>query len=289
MKSAIIVDSTAYLDENLSNHPDVYTVNLSVHFHDGTDLVDTADIEEQHCFYQRLLSETQLPTTSQPKPGDYYKLMDELVAKGYEVVYCIHLSSQISGTFQTAQMITDEYKNRLAIYCVDSKSASVIMLRMVEQALADIEKGLEPTQVYEHLKWLADESRVYFMVEDLNNLAKGGRLSAASAFLGGMLKIRPLLYFEENGKIVLFEKIRTNKKVYRRWHELIEESLMKYPQGIRVAFAHGDASEEIEAVKQELAQAFPQVDFIVCGLGPVVGAHTGKGAKGMGIIPNLPQ
>ncbi|MCW6674816.1 DegV family protein [Aerococcaceae bacterium NML160702] len=289
MKSAIIVDSTSYLDEKLSGHPDVYTVNLSVHFHDGSDLMDTANYEEQQAFYARLLKETHLPTTSQPKPGDYYALLDQLIEADYEVVYCVHLSSEISGTFQTAQMITDEYKDKLTIYCVNSKAASIVMGRMVEQALDDIQKGLAPSEIHEHLIWFANESRVYLMVEDLNNLVKGGRLSATSAFLGGMLKIRPLLYFDAAGKITLFEKIRTNKKVYRRWHELIEESLAKYPQGVRVAFAHGDALAEIEEVKQELSQSFPQVNFSIGSLGPVVGAHTGKGVKGMGIMPNLPQ
>lgn len=287
MKAAIIVDSTAYLDEELANHPDVYTINLSVHFHDGTNLVDTANEEAHRAFYARLVNETTLPTTSQPKPGDYYALMDQLVEKGYEAVYCIHLASKISGTFQTAKMITEEYREHLQVYCVDSKAASIVLRQMVVQTLESIKAGIEPEQIHQQLLWMADESRVYLMVEDLKNLVKGGRLNATSAFLGSVLQIRPLLYFDQEGSIVLFEKIRTNKKVYRRWQELIEEALQKYPKGIRVAFAQGDALAEIEEVKAHLEQIFPQVEFRIGNLGPVVGAHTGKGVKGMGIIPKI--
>lgn len=285
MKAAIIVDSTACLDEAFARHADIYEIPLTVHFADGTDLIDSSNSEVHREFYQRLVKEEQLPTTSQPQPGAYYELLDELVAKGYDTVFCIHLSSAISGTFQTSKMITDEYQDKLTIYCVDSKSSSVIMEQMVIQAAAAIDNQLPAETIYEQLLYMASESVVYLMVEDLKNLVKGGRLSSTSAFLGGMLQIRPLLYIDNDGKIVLFEKVRTSKKVYRRWQELIAEALENYPKGVRVAFAHADAGEEIAEIKAEFEQLFPQVSFHVAGLSPVIGAHTGRGAKGMGIIP----
>lgn len=212
MKSAIIVDSTAYLREDVLNHEDIYVVNLTVNFHDGSEMLDTSDVVKQREFYDRLQREKQLPTTSQPKPGDYYALFDRLIASGYDTVYCIHLSSAISGTYQTAFMIAQEYQESLNIYCVDSKATSMVMESMVNQTLQDIRNQLAPHVIYERLQWQSQHSHIYLMVEDLNNLVKGGRLSATGALLGGILKIRPLLHIDDEGQVVLFEKIRTNKK-----------------------------------------------------------------------------
>ena len=91
MKAAVIVDSTAYLSEALAQHPDVYQVALSVNFSDGSVMKDTSDLQLLNEFYTRLKSESQLPTTSQPQPGDYLALLDQLVAAGYDTVYAIHL------------------------------------------------------------------------------------------------------------------------------------------------------------------------------------------------------
>lgn len=287
MKKAIIVDSVAYLPEDLANFPDLYQVDLSVNFNDGSVFNDSSDETRIKEFYQRLNIEKQLPTTSQPPVGDYYALMDKLIEKGYEAIYCIHISSGISGTFQSAVMVTNEYKDKAKIFCIDSKGASVTMEGLVRAAIPLLEQGEDVQEIADKLNWLAENSKIYLMVEDLSNLVKGGRLSATSALLGGMLQIRPLLYFNEEGKIVLFEKIRTNKKVYKRWSELAAEAKQKYSKGIDIAFAHGDVLEEIKNVEAMILKDHPELVSHISSLGPVVGAHTGKGTKGFAIIPHL--
>ena len=194
MKAAVIVDSTAYLSEALAQHPDVYQVALSVNFSDGSVMKDTSDLQLLNEFYTRLKSESQLPTTSQPQPGDYLALLDQLVAAGYDTVYAIHLSSEISGTYQTARMLLCEYEDKLDAYAVDSGSSCMVMEILVKETLGWIDQGLSAEEVGRRLEWSARHSDVYLMVGDLNNLVKGGRLSASSAILGNILQIRPLLH-----------------------------------------------------------------------------------------------
>ncbi|MBK0347961.1 DegV family protein [Aerococcaceae bacterium zg-ZJ1578] len=287
MKTAIIVDSVGYLSAELLSHPDIYTVNLMVNFNDGTVMNDSGVEEEIVAFYDRLEQESQLPTTSQPNVGSYYNLLDKIVEKGYDTVFCIHLSAAISGTFQSAVMVTNEYRDKLTIHCIDSKGAAVGMQGLVNAAVTLINRGETADVIAEKLTWLADNIRIYFMVEDLSNLVKGGRLSATSAFLGSMLQIRPILYFDEQGKIVLFEKIRTNKKVYKRWFELVAQAKEQYVKGVNVAFAQADAFSEVQEIAQALKDEDSEIEITICPLGPVVGAHTGRKAKGLAIIPHI--
>ena len=285
MKTAFIIDSTAYLSGKTAHHPDVYRVNLTVNFSDGSLGEDAQDLAAQHIFYERLKTEVSLPTTSQPTPAVYYEVMDDIIAKGYEAVIAIHLSAGISGTYQTSHMALSEYADRIKVFCLNTKAASVVMESLLEQAMDLLDAGLMPEVVFEKLQWVADNSHIYLMVEDLDNLVKGGRLNATGALVGGLLKIRPVLFFDEEGKIVLFEKVRTNKKVYQRWIEIAKERQALFPDGIKISFAHSDALEEIQSMRELFAKELPTIDYHISGLGPVVGAHTGAGSKGCAIIP----
>ena len=248
---------------------------------------DTSDLQLLNEFYTRLKSESQLPTTSQPQPGDYLALLDQLVAAGYDTVYAIHLSSEISGTYQTARMLLSEYEDKLDAYAVDSGSSCMVMEILVKETLGWIDQGLSSEEVGRRLEWSARHSDVYLMVGDLNNLVKGGRLSASSAILGNILQIRPLLHFEE-GKIAVTEKIRTTKKVYRRMVELVAEWQTRYPQGVHVGIGQAGAPEDLKVLDEMMKDAYPSMPLSYTNIGPVIGTHTGDGTKGLGIVPKLP-
>lgn len=286
MKLAVIVDSTAYMKDS-ATHPDIYQVDLAVQFNDGRVQVDTSNIEEVQGFYDKLQQADHLPITSQPPLGVYYDLLDKLIDANYTHVIFVVLSAQISGTYQTARMVAAEYNDKITSYVVDSKSASVVTEHLAHTALQLAKEGVAFEEIINTLEWIVGERQIYLMVDDLNNLVKGGRLKQAEALLGGLLRIRPLLYFDEEGEIKLFEKIRSDKRVYKRWLELIQEGIDRYPQGIYVALAHGDDFEGIEEVRQLINEHYPQFDIQVRILGPVVGTHTGRKSKGMGIFPKL--
>ena len=218
---------------------------------------------------------------------DYLALLDQLVAAGYDTVYAIHLSSEISGTYQTARMLLSEYEDKLDAYAVDSGSSCMVMEILVKETLGWIDQGLSAEEVGRRLEWSARHSDVYLMVGDLNNLVKGGRLSASSALLGNILQIRPLLHFEE-GKIAVTEKIRTTKKVYRRMVELVAEWQTRYPQGVHVGIGQAGAPEDLKVLDEMMKEAYPGMPLSYTNIGPVIGTHTGDGTKGLGIVPKLP-
>ena len=214
-------------------------------------------------------------------------LLDQLVAAGYDTVYAIHLSSEISGTYQTARMLLSDYEDKLDAYAVDSGSSCMVMEILVKETLGWIDQGLSAEEVGRRLEWSARHSDVYLMVGDLNNLVKGGRLSASSAILGNILQIRPLLHFEE-GKIAVTEKIRTTKKVYRRMVELVAEWQTRYPQGVHVGIGQAGAPEDLKVLDEMMKEAYPGMPLSYTNIGPVIGTHTGDGTKGLGIVPKLP-
>lgn len=285
MKTAIIIDSTAYANETIRNHPDVYELFLTVIFEDGTHFLDSSDIAVQEDFYSKLQKSEQLPKTSQPAPGKYIELLEEIIEKGYDQLLCIHLSQTFSGTYQTAKMLADEYEDQIDICVVDSKGVSLVMGALVEQALDMIEKGVPFEEICKNTSWSAKHGTIYLTVSDLDNLVKGGRLNGAAAKLGGMLKIRPLLYVDQDGKVELLEKIRTDKRVNRRLAEIAVKDAESFPNGMILKFAHTVDRERLDVAIESVHEKLPEFEYEIGTLGPVIGTHTGIGTIGMATIP----
>lgn len=285
MKTAIIIDSTAYANEAIRNHPDIYELFLTTTFEDGTQFVDSSDIKVQKEFYEKLQSSNHLPKTSQPAPGEYIKLIEEIIEKGYDQLLCIHLSQTFSGTYQTAKMLTDEYKDQINAHVIDSKGVSLIIGGLVEQVLDMIEKDLPFEEICEKTEWSAKRATIYLTVSDLDNLAKSGRANKAVAKIGGLLKIRPLLCVNGKGEVELLEKIRTDKKVNRRLSEIALEDYNKSPNGMILKFAHAVDMEKLQDMIDVVHESLPDLEYEVGTLGPVIGTHAGAGTVGMGTIP----
>lgn len=287
MKTAYIIDSSASLSDNLQNHPDVYVQNLEVTWGDIA-YTDTTDIDVMKEFYNRLVSSKDLPKTSQPKQGELIETYEEIILKGYDTVIVITLASAISGTFSTFQMISEHYNRRLDIRMIDSRGTSFIEERMLNYAIELNEANVSIDTIEEKLNWFADNSKIYVVIEDLDAIVKGGRLNSMSAFIGSTLKIRPILHFNQEGKVEVFEKVRTTKKVYQRYLTLVDEAVKVYPNGIELALAHGDCEVKALKVKALIEGKYPQMKFRVGYLTPVLGTHAGKNSLGIGILPILP-
>lgn len=285
MKTAIIIDSTAYASDSLKKHPDIYELCLTTTFKDGTQFPDSAETGVQEEFYRKLEQSKELPTTSQPAPGEYIELVETIIERGYEQLLCIHLSQTFSGTYQTAKMITSEYTDQINVHVIDSKGVSLIIGALVKQALEMLEAGLSFKEVCEKTEWSAKRSTIYLTVANLDNLVKGGRVNSALGKIGNLLKVRPLLYVDEVGEVEVLEKIRTDKKVNRRLAEIAKADRKNSPNDMMLAFAHAVDEERLEKTIQEVHQAVPDLDYKVGTLGPVIGTHTGAGTVGMGTIP----
>ncbi|MBG9981441.1 DegV family protein [Facklamia sp. DSM 111018] len=289
MKTAIIVDSTAYLTEDIRRHPDVYEINLSVLFEDGTYFEDTADGDEQRKFFNLLKRSPHLPTSSQPQPGLYYQLIEDLIAKGYQAFIAIHLSSAISGTFNLAQSLIREFADQIQGWAIDSKASCIVLEVLVRHGIKLLENKVDPTKVVQFLRWQAEHTEIYLMVGELDNLVKGGRLSAGAAAIGQLLKIKPILTFNQIGEIVLLEKIRTNKKVYQRWLQLIAKALDTYPQGVSILVTHANNEVDLEKLVEKITTVYPDLPLYINTIGPVVGTHIGEGSLGMAVMPHVKE
>lgn len=289
MKIAYIVDSTASLSDELADRSDVFQVHLSVTFRDGSIFKDTTDEAALKSFYQRLSTEKEIPKSSQPQVGEYYEVVDEIISKGYDTVIAIHIGKGISGTYQSAEMVLNEYKEegKLNYHLIDSNGTSFIIEHLLEQTIEQIEKGISIEQTVQKIEKLVEDTQIYLVVDDLNYLVRGGRLGAGSAFIGSLFKIKPIVYFADDGNVKPFDKVRTNSRVVKLWESLIEEAMDKFNGKIKIAIAHGNIAEEAHQIRKKFENMYPGISCRVGYLTPALGVHGGPGSKGLGILPYI--
>lgn len=276
MRTAIVTDSTAYIPQEMREQLNIHMVPLSVVFGSET-YREEIDITAEE-FFKEIKDADQLPTTSMPPIGLFVEKFEEL-AKDYDAVICIHLSSGISGTFQ-GSVTSGEMVDGIKVYSFDSELACRVEGFYVIEAAKMAQEGADPETIIARLDEIRKSVRAYFMVDDLTNLQRGGRLSSAQAIIGSLLQVKPVLHFEDK-KIVPFEKIRTRKKAINRIVELFEEDASSGdPMECIIIEANGDA-QALE-LKQQLSAKFPNVNFETSYFGPVIGTHLGEGAVGIG-------
>jgi DegV family protein with EDD domain len=275
MKTAVVTDSTAYIPKELREKWNIHMIPLSVIF-DNETYREEMDISAE-AFYEEV-KQRDLPTTSMPPIGEFVELFEKL-AKEYDEVISIHLSSGISGTFQgavTAGGMVDDIK----LYAFDSEVSAMPQGFYALEAAKMAEQGRSGEEIIARLNEVKKSAKAYFMVDDLSHLQRGGRLSSAQALIGSLLQVKPLLHFEDK-KIVPFEKVRTRKKALNRVVELLAEDAGSGEE-YRAVVIHANREEEAQDWKSELEAQFPNVEFMLSYFGPVIGTHLGEGSMGMG-------
>ncbi len=275
MKIAVVTDSTAYLPKDVREALSIYMIPLSVTFGNET-YREEIDISAEQ-FFEEVKQHKHLPTTSQPSIGAFVELFESL-AKEYDAVISIHLSSGISGTYQGA-VTAGSMVSGIQVYPYDSEISCMAQGFYAIEAAKMAKEGKRSEEILARLDEMKTSLRAYFMVDDLTHLQRGGRLSGAQAFIGSLLQVKPLLHFE-NKVIVPFEKIRTRKKAIKRIEELFAEDA-KTGVPLKVAIIHANRPEEAEQWKQELSSMYPHVDMMISYFGPVIGTHLGEGALGL--------
>ncbi|MGV0163547.1 DegV family protein [Bacillus velezensis] len=277
MKIAVVTDSTAYIPKEMREEHHIHMIPLQVVFGEKTFLEETE--LDWRSFYKEVKNHDELPTTSQPSFGELIALYEEL-GKTYDAVISIHLSSGISGTYNSAAS-ANTMVDHIKVYPFDSEISCLAQGFYALKAAQLIKDGVDsPEEIIKELEEMKKTVRAYFMVDDLSHLQRGGRLSSAQAFIGGLLKVKPILHFD-NKIIVPFEKIRTRKKAISRIFELFGEDASK---GIpmRAAVIHANREEEAADIIQELSGKYPHVEFYNSYFGAVIGTHLGEGAIGIG-------
>ena len=219
----------------------------------------------------------EVPKTSQVSPALFKDVFTDMAQNGESGIY-VAFSSQLSGTFQTAQMIYEQVKEDypdFQLSIIDSKCASLGAGLAVQECVKqrNLGKGLEEAE--KQARFNCEHMEHLFTVEDLDYLAKGGRVSKASAFVGGLLQIKPLLHVED-GKLVPLEKIRGKKKLLRRMLELMEERGSSLDTQT-IAISHADDLVTATELKEAIMERFQPQDVYISSIGAAVGSHTGAG------------
>lgn len=279
MKLAIVTDSTAFIPERVRGHKDLYIIPIPVII-DGKSYNEGIDIEPDE-YYSLLNNSQEFPTTSQPALGETLAIYEELQKKGYDTVLSIHLSSGISGFLSTIHTIK-EHVNGLTIIPYDSFITSMPMGHMVESALDMNDQAKTIEEILDHLDIIRDHTSAYLIVEDLNNLVRGGRLTNGAALIAGLLKIKPILTFD-HGKIVLFEKIRSSKKAFKRAEKIIGQRAAEIPYPVKLYVIHANNYEVAVEEKAKLQKQYPDATIEIGHFGPVIGTHLGDKAIGLAI------
>lgn len=230
-------------------------------------------------FYDKVRGEDSLPKTSQPSVGRFLELFESL-AKDYDEIISIHLSSGISGTYAGSLQASEMMEN-LDVHLFDSEISCYLQGFYVLRAAQLAQEKASVDEILSELNHMKTTMRAYFMVDDLSHLQKGGRLSGAQALIGGLLQVKPLLHFQ-NKVIVPFEKIRTRKKAMNRIVDLLAEDAAKLP--LEAAIIHANRPEEAQRWADELSMQLPTVRFTISHFGPVIGTHLGEGAMGLGWV-----
>lgn len=282
MKTAIVTDSAAYIDPALVAQYQITVVPITVIFNDHPYL-ENVEIDSP-TFFEKLRTEKALPTTAQITMGQMKATYDRLADAGFDEIISIHLSSGITGFFDNLQMFIREY-TRIPVYAFDSKIASAGEANMALLAGRLVAKGMSAEAIIPLLQRLRDSTDVFFMVDDLNHLLRTGRISNSSAIIGNLLRIKPLLTFNDQGQIIVAGKERTVKRAFSKimTHLTTAAAQTNYPLRATVIDANDPAGSEqwVAAVHHQ----FPNIPVDVSHLGPVISVHTGE--KTMGLLWSL--
>ncbi|WP_437830754.1 DegV family protein [Niallia taxi] len=219
----------------------------------------------------------EVPKTSQVSPSLFKDVFTEMAQNGESGIY-VAFSSQLSGTYQTAQMIYEQVQEEypeFQLSIIDSKCASLGAGLAVQECVKQRQLGNGLEEAVKQARFVCEHMEHLFTVEDLEYLAKGGRVSKASAFVGGLLQIKPLLHVED-GKLVPLEKIRGKKKLLRRMLDVMEERGVSLDTQT-IAISHADDLATATELKVAIMERFHPIDVYISSIGAAVGSHTGAG------------
>lgn len=270
-KVGIVTDSTADLPKEYIEKYNIKVVPLKVLFGDEEflDGVTLTPVE----FYKKLTTSNFFPRTSQPSPSDFMDTYKKL-GEGTETIISIHLSSKISGTYQSA-LIAKSNLEDLDIHVIDSRVPSMVLGMIVLEAAKACEQDKDKKEILKLVNDLIDKIKVYFVVDTLEYLQKGGRIGKASAFLGNLLSIKPILSIG-GGEVVPVEKIRGKSKAFKKMIELMKEDIFPGSQ-IKISVFDADSEKEAYELIEMVKSEFNVTEAIKSTIGTVIGTYVGPG------------
>lgn len=275
MKIALVTDSTSVLTEKETKENNIIVMPIPVIIGDK-EYLEGINITSAKLFELQRQG-AAFPKTSQPSMGKMIELYNKLHEEGYEAIIDITLSSGISGYNQTLQNIARNNNPEYHLYPYDSKMTVRLQGYLVLAAARMIKNDFTPEEIIDRLDQLRSTIDELFVVDDLKNLSRGGRLSNASAFIGTMLQIKPLLTFKD-GKIIAFDKIRSMKRAVSKIEKLALErtSQLDYQDRLRLFVFHSNDQKQATEIKEFCNKHFPGMPVDVAEFSPVIATHLGE-------------
>lgn len=285
-KVAIVTDSTAYLPEDLLVSYKINVVPLVVIWEKET-FRDNIDITPNQ-FYERLSGAKIMPTTSQPTISDFADIFEKLHKDGYEILTIV-ISAALSGTMDSA-IQARELVPEAKVEILDSQFTSIPLAYMVLSAARAAKKGASLEHCKEIVQTIRANTQVYFAVDTLEFLHRGGRIGGASRFLGTALDLKPILYLNE-GKVEALERVRTLNKAHKRLMELLETDVNGKTPINMMGTVSAAAQESASHLLMKIEKHFNPAEVLMANLSPVLGTHVGPGTVGVayvaGVDPDL--
>jgi DegV family protein with EDD domain len=272
---AIVTDSTAYIPQDLIDQYDIH-VAPQVLIWGETSYLDGVDIQPDE-FYRRLQESDIHPTTSQATVASFHSIFEPLVEQGVPILTIV-ISEKLSGTLQSAKQAKEMFSGA-KIELVDSRSTAMAMGFQVLAAARAREEGASFDEALEIAKEARDRTGVFFVVDTLEYLHRGGRIGGASKLFGTALNIKPLLHVDD-GQVESFEKVRTKSKAIDRMLEVVKERL-EGEDLIRIASLHVAAESEATQVLERAKEMLNPQEALIAVVSPVVGNHAGPGTVGL--------
>ncbi|KUG04603.1 degv family protein [hydrocarbon metagenome] len=273
-KIALLTDSMCDLPNDLAKKFNVKVLPAKVIYPDR-EYSDRIDIQPEEV-YSRMPEE--IPTTSFPSLDEIKQALNEIRSEGFTHVLAVHISSGLSGTFNAVEFICRDVQD-LTIKVIDSKTLSMGTGWLVLDAARSITNGLSFEKVIERVNKLQESVRVYYILETLEYLRRGGRIGKVAAVLGEFLHLKPVISVGEDGKYYTYCKAKGRKKSIEKLVQIIEEATAN--KQINLALVHGGAQEECQKLAERL-QKLPNIkEFMSSDISPVLGVHTGPGLLGV--------
>ena len=275
----IVTDSTADLTPELVERYGIRVVPLEV-LAEGKAYKDKIDITNEE-YYEILRSATVLPTTSQPSPAVFAQTYRELAAEGAEHIISIQISSELSGTYQSSVLAAGLVADAVTVHNFDSRTATMGLGLIVLSAACMAKEGKSLDEILVQVDYMIQNSDLYFLLDSLDNLHKGGRIGKASHMVGSLLNIKPVLNLS-NGVISAYEKVRGNKgnKALERLIAILAEKIDPHKK-LYCTVGYCDNREIADYMVEKLKEHVDCDEFIYLQIGSVVATHIGMGAVGL--------
>lgn len=273
-KIAWVTDSTAYLDEALKNHPDVYQVPMTIVL-DDQEYLDGRNLTAEE-LYEKLKHLKTPPKTSQPPVGAFLELYEKL-EKEYDAVFTILVSARLSGTVassvQAAQSIS------LPVVTFDSKLLTYPLTSLLKKGMEYAKQGASLEEIQKKLEKVRDSNETYVLIGSLEQLHRSGRMSGLRFYLGSMLNIKPIISIEDGG-LATKDKVRSDRKAREKIFDYLRASHQEHTIK-EVYILYGLHKCSADEWQKELEDEFPDIRFISCPIGAVIGVHAGEHTIGI--------